>query len=500
MAVAFTSGEAPPDGVDALAVPVADDLRPAGRDGGVSAALEAEAGALLDGSFLSAAGFRGEVGQTQWVPAGRRHLVAVGVGPRGSLSRDDLRRAAAALGRAAGRARSVATTLHHAFPAAADAGSAEIAQEAMGSRSAVAAQTVVEGIGLAGYRYQPAAEGAESLLERVTLVGADAAAVRRGEIMVAATLRTRSWVNRPAGDLRPPRLAEMAAEAGLAAGLEVEVWDEGRIAAEGLGCLAGVAAGSEEPPRLVRLTYAPRGAVAHLALVGKGITFDSGGLSIKGASAMESMKADMGGAAAVLAAVLALPDLAPPVRVDAWAAVAENMPSGHATRPGDVLVASDGTTVEVVNTDAEGRLVLADALLAAAGPEPDAIVDVATLTGGQRVALGPQLAAVLGSDDVVERVLAAGAVAGEPAWRLPLWAGYRSRLDSDVADLRNVARDSAASTIMAALFLQRFVAERPWAHLDIAAPSFVDRDDGWLTKGATGWGTRTLIELVSAWA
>ena len=261
-----------------------------------------------------------------------------------------------------------------------------------------------------------------------------------------------------------------------------------------------MAAGSVEPPRLLRLTYSPVRPKAHVALVGKGITFDSGGLSLKPAGSMETMKSDMGGAAAVLAAVLALPELAPPVHVDAWAAIAENMPSGQATRPGDVLVARNGTTVEVVNTDAEGRLVLADALLVAADSDPDAIIDVATLTGGQRVALGTQVAGVLGTDDVVARVVAAGVAAGEPAWRLPLWAGYRSRLDSDVADMRNVSTDNAASTIIAALFLQHFVGDRGWAHLDIAAPSRADRDEGWLTKGATGWGARTLIELVTAWA
>jgi leucyl aminopeptidase len=207
----------------------------------------------------------------------------------------------------------------------------------------------------------------------------------------------------------------------------------------------------------------------------------------------------MGGAAAVIAALTALPELAPPVRVDGWAAIAENMPGSHATRPGDVVTARDGTTVEVVNTDAEGRLVLADALLMAGEAGPDAIIDIATLTGGQRIALGPEVAAVRGSDDVVARVIAAAAAAGEPAWRLPLWPGYKQRLDSEVADLRNVARDRAAPTIMAALFLQRFVKDIPWAHLDIAAPSHSDRDEGWLSKGNTGWGARTLLQLVNSW-
>ena len=318
--------------------------------------------------------------------------------------------------------------------------------------------------------------------------------------MAEASLRARRWADEPARELTPQVFAEAAAEAGAAAGLEVEIWDEERITAERLGCLASVASGSAQPPRLVRLSYTPATAQAHLAFVGKGITFDSGGLSLKPADAMETMKGDMGGAAAVVAALIALPELAPPVRVDGWAAIAENMPGGHATRPGDVVMARDGTAVEIVNTDAEGRLVLADALLVAGERHPDAIVDIATLTGGQTIALGPGLAAVLGTDEVVDRVSAAAAAAGEPAWRLPLWAPYKERLDSEVADMRNVARDRAASTIMAALFLEHFVKGIPWAHLDIAAPSHSERDEGWFSRGNTGWGARTLLQLATSWA
>ena len=294
---------------------------------------------------------------------------------------------------------------------------------------------------LAGYRYRPSAAGTEQLLEEVTLVGlaqAAASGAHVGKVMAEASLRARRWADQPARELSPRAFAEAAAEAGAAAGLEVEIWDEERITAEHLGCLASVAAGSAQPPRLVRLTYTPTSPRAHLAFVGKGITFDSGGLSLKPPEAMETMKGDMGGAAAVIAALTALPELAPPVRVDGWAAIAENMPGGHATRPGDVVTARDGTAVEIVNTDAEGRLVLADALLVAGERRPDAIVDIATLTGGQVIALGPGLAAVLGSDEIVDRVLRRAAAAGEPAWRLPLWAPYKDRLESEVADLRNV--------------------------------------------------------------
>jgi len=436
----------------------------------------------VDGAFLRATGFRGKVGETQWLSVPGRALLAVGIGERATLSKDDLRKAAAATARAAAAVPALVTTLHHAASPP-DPG------------------TVVEGLQLASYRYRSDAEHPAPRLTKVLLVDAAEQEVTPALVRAEATLRAREWTNRPPGQLRPRRFAQEAAEAGTAAGLEVEIWDEERIAAEGLGCLAGVAAGSSEPPRLVRLTYRPAGVpTGHLALVGKGITFDSGGLSLKPAASMETMKSDMGGAAAVLSAVLALPALAPTVRVDGWAAIAENMPSGEAIRPGDVLTAKDGTTVEVLNTDAEGRLVLADALLVAAEANPDVIVDIATLTGGQRIALGSAVAGVLGTDDAVAAVIAAGAAAGEPAWRLPLWQPYRSKLDSEVADLRNVSTDNGASTIMAALFLQRFVGERAWAHLDIAAPSFVDKAQGWLSKGATGWGTRTLIELITAWA
>jgi leucyl aminopeptidase len=215
---------------------------------------------------------------------------------------------------------------------------------------------------------------------------------------------------------------------------------------------------------------------------------------------MMTMKSDMGGAAAVISATVAIAQLELPVRVVGWVAATENMPSGTAMHPGDVIVARNGTSIEVLNTDAEGRLVLADALSLAAEEEPDAIIDIATLTGGQRVALGAGVAAVMGTEEeLVRRVISGGTAAGEPAWELPLVSAYRRQLDSDVADIRNVSSGPAASAIMAALFLKEFIGGRPWAHLDIAAPSYVESDDGWITKGATGWGTRTLIEVARAW-
>jgi leucyl aminopeptidase len=456
------------------------------------------AGAAVEPGFLTQRRFEGQPGQALAVLADDgATVVALGVGPRDRVDADALRRAGAALARQIGAATEVATTL---------------AAAAVDPDTLAAA---VEGIGLGAYRFNGARRVPRAgRLERALMVVPAArtpagqarrdrldAAVRRGQVAVDATWRARDWVNRPPRDLTPSELGRQAVDAAAGTGVTVDVWDEERIAAERLGGLLGVAAGAAEPPRLLRLAYEPRRrAKATVALVGKGITFDSGGLSLKTATGMMTMKSDMGGAAAVIAATIGAAQLDLPVRVVGWVAATENMPSGTATHPGDVLVARNGTSIEVLNTDAEGRLVLADALCLAAEEEPDAIVDIATLTGGQRVALGDGVAAVMGTDEaLVARVRAAGAAAGEPAWELPLVAAYRKQLDSDVADLRNVTTKPAASAIMAALFLEEFTAGRPWAHLDIAAPSWSDGEDGWLTRGGTGWGARTLIELVRSW-
>ena len=363
------------------------------------------------------------------------------------------------------------------------------------------ASALVEGALLAAYRY-PGARRKPPVhdLEHLVVVGADQAELARGTVSARATSRARDWVNEPAGSMNPTRLAQVATELGAASGFAVEVWDEQRIAAERLGGILGVSAGSATPPRLVRLAYEPAGAVATVALVGKGITFDSGGLSLKPHEGMLTMKGDMGGAAAVLASVAAAAELGLPVRALGFLALAENMPSGSATRLGDVLIARNGTSIEVLNTDAEGRLVLADALSLAVEERPDAIVDVATLTGAKVIALGNDVTGVMGtSPDLVARVLAAGRAAGEPAWELPLVQEYRAQLDSEVADLRNVGTGRAAGSIMAGLFLREFVSDVPWAHLDIAGCEMAERSEGWLTKGGTGWAARTLVELLRAW-
>jgi leucyl aminopeptidase len=307
--------------------------------------------------------------------------------------------------------------------------------------------------------------------------------------------------------MTPTRFAEAAVEhAGGRPGVTVEVWDEQRISDERLGGLLGVARGSAEPPRLLKIAYEPAdpiavdGRVPHVVLVGKGITFDSGGLSLKSAEGMVTMKTDMSGAAAVLATVSACGALGVRVRVTAIAPTTENMPGGRATKPGDVLTIRNGRTIEVLNTDAEGRLVLADGLSLASEMEPDAIIDLATLTGACVVALGTSIAGVFGTDDAfIGRVRAASERAGEGTWPLPLPDEYRSHIDSDIADMKNIGKAGQAGAIAAALLLARFVDRVPWVHLDIAGPARSDEDTGILAKGGTGFGVRTLLELLEAY-
>ncbi|MGH9033270.1 MAG: leucyl aminopeptidase family protein, partial [Acidimicrobiia bacterium] len=268
--------------------------------------------------------------------------------------------------------------------------------------------------------------------------------------------------------------------------------------AEKLGGVLGVGQGSDNPPRFVRLTYAPTGAKGTLALVGKGVVFDSGGLSLKTSSGMETMKTDMSGAAAVIAAMSVLSDAGVKVNVVGYVPMVENMPSGAAIRPGDVLRIRNGKTVEVLNTDAEGRLILADALSLASEDKPDAVVDLATLTGACMVALGDKVAGLMGNDSGwTDQVRAAADRAGEPVWPLPLPGEYRKLLESEVADLRNIGTGNYGGALTAGLFLQEFVDGVPWAHLDIAGPARAGGDDGYIAKGGTGFGVRTIVELAT---
>ena len=321
-------------------------------------------------------------------------------------------------------------------------------------------------------------------------------ATRRAEVLAGAVRLARDLVNAAPNDLPPAEFARRAEEAGRAAGLEVEILDEDALAAGGYGGVLGVGAGSTRPPRLVRLRHG--GSGPRVALIGKGITFDSGGISIKPAAGMDQMKSDMAGAAAVVAAMTAIAALDLPAEVIATVPMAENLPSGSAYRPADVLTMYGGKRVEVLNTDAEGRLILADAIVRACEDSPGYLVETSTLTGAQRIALGNRTAAVMGSEDFRGRVVAAGDRVGDGMWPMPLPEELRSGLDSTVADIANVTGDRAGGMLAAGLFLREFVADGvEWAHVDVAGPAYnTGKPWGYTGKGGTGVPVRALVAVV----
>jgi leucyl aminopeptidase len=328
------------------------------------------------------------------------------------------------------------------------------------------------------------------------------ATFEEAQVVARAVCVTRDWVNVPPGDLTPPAFADAVVEAAkpYAKGrgkVTVKVLDDTRLAELGCGGLLGVGGGSDAPPRLVELTYAPRGARRHLALVGKGITYDSGGLNIKPGSSMSHMKSDMAGAAAVAQATLVIAQLGLPIKVSAFLPMAENMIGGASMRPGDVLSLYGGTTVEIQNTDAEGRLVLGDAMVMATERKPDVLVDVATLTGHMVVALGDKLGGVMGDPDIVDKVLAASDTAGEDNWPMPIPEAMDERIHSSkIADLAQHDWVRWGGGLFAAAFLREFTGGIPWAHLDIAGPSFNSGGAyGHITSGGTGVSVTTLVEL-----
>jgi len=478
----FQTSRAVPDNVDALAVGVFSDR---------------EAPAPLDPTFLAAQGFSGAVGETTVVrtvgdgEAGPPVIVAVGLGEHGKATSATYRRAGAALVGASTHRKRVATTLLADLPE--------------GIEVADAARALAEGVVLAGYRFTTYKSDPKPVeLERVVVVDdggrATTTALTTGQAVADAVCVARDLYNEPGGTLTPSVFAERAVNLGRDHGFAVRVRDERAIKRARLGGLLGVNRGSVEPARFVELSWAPARPKATVALVGKGITFDSGGLSLKSTEGMKTMKGDMGGAAAVLGTFCALAAVKPPVKVLGYIPLTDNMPGGDATRIGDVLHIRNGTTVEVLNTDAEGRLVLADALVMASDARPAAIVDLATLTGACKVALGDRIAGLMGNDDeLIGKVRAAADSAGEMVWHLPLPEHMRSKLDSEVADLKNVAGGRDGGALVAGLFLQEFVAEGiPWAHLDIAGPAESSENDGELRKGGTGFGVRTLLRLLES--
>jgi leucyl aminopeptidase len=475
-----------PDGVDAVGIPVASD-----RMGEAAGALGRPGEQQPDWAFLEQQGFEGKPGQAHVVPGGDGPpVVALGVGPAASVDGPVLRRAAAALARAVPKARHVATTLLDA--------------RGDGTTPAAAAQAIAEGIHLGAYKYgRYKSDPKPSEIRTLTVVGGGGkpvqAALDRGVAIAGSVALARDLVNEPGGSLTPRRLADEVTSLADANGITLDVFDEKAIKKAGLGGLLGVNRGSTEPPRFLRLSYEPERPRGSVALVGKGITFDSGGLSLKPSDGMIGMKGDMGGGAAVIATMLLVPSIAPRLKVTGYVPVTDNMPGGDAMRVGDVLKIRNGKTVEVLNTDAEGRLILADALSLASEDAPDAIVDLATLTGACMVALGTRVAGLMGNDDSwSEQVRAAAQRAGEDVWPLPLPDRYRADLESNVADIKNVTGVRYGGALHAGLFLREFVADGiPWVHLDIAGPSFADTDDVETGLGGTGFGVRTLAELLS---
>lgn len=483
--------------VDALVVgiaPSAEGVQTVGLAPGALAALSDQFGML---------GLTGALDETARIPApegvSASSILVVGLG-RGPLNAEALRSAAGTAARALSSVERVGIALPTTSPAD--------------------VQAVLEGAALGAYRYlvHPGSSTppttttttTSSVTLSTTVEGATRAA-EVAEITSQAVTLVRDLVTTPPNFLHPEAFVERALEAIGELPIDVQVWEVDELEAGGFGGILGVGQGSARPPRLVALRYRHDATTPHLALVGKGITFDSGGLSLKPAAGMVGMKYDMTGAATVLATMVAAARLGVETRLTGWLCLAENMPSGTALRPNDVITMRGGTTVEVLNTDAEGRLVMADGLAAAGEEQPDAIVDVATLTGAARVALGERYAGLMGDGDLVAQLQSAAADTGELVWHMPLPSELRALLKSDVADIANAKPgNTAAGMLLAGVFLREFVARRgegddapriPWAHLDIAGPANnANAPYGYTPKGSSGTMVRLLVRLAEGFA
>ncbi|MDO8587671.1 MAG: leucyl aminopeptidase [Armatimonadota bacterium] len=478
---------------DALIVNLFQDVKhPGGGTGAVDRAL---GGAITQ--LIADEGFEGKLGQTAAlqtygrIPATK--VILVGLGKAEEFTTDGVRRASAAAAKRAAdaNAKKVSTILHGAGIGGLDPGECTLA--------------LVEGAALGLYKFlkYKTVDRKETSVEEVEIVEMDAskleairAGAAKGEITSDATIFARDLVNDPSNSATPTMLAETARKIAEENGLECSVLDREQIAESGMNLLLAVAQGSAQPPKFIVLRYSSPGASRTVAIVGKGITFDSGGLSLKPADGMENMKDDMSGSAAVLAAMRAITKIAPPVNVLGIAPATENMPGGGAVKPGDVIRSLNGKTVEINNTDAEGRLVLADALAYAVKEGADEIIDVATLTGACVVALGRGMSGIMSNnDELADRLIAIGEKEGDPLWRLPLFKDYKEMLISEVADLKN-APGREAGAIAGGMFLHEFVEDKPWAHIDIAGPSFLDKATLTAPKGGTAAGTRILVRYL----
>ncbi|MBF2065821.1 MAG: leucyl aminopeptidase [Calothrix sp. C42_A2020_038] len=456
------------------------------------ASLDEKFAGLLK-ELISEEEFKGKLGSTTITRVGAgssvRKIILVGLGKPDSLKYETLRRAAAAVARLAKKQK--CKTLGISLPI-------------VNNDPATSAQAITEGVQLALYqdnRFKSEPEEKTSQVETVDLLGygGQEAAIERANQIASGVFLARQLVAAPANAVTPITMAETAQTIANDHGLQLQILEQEDCEKLGMGAFLGVAQASEIPPKFIHLTYKPEGTPRRkLAIIGKGLTFDSGGLNIKGAgSGIETMKIDMGGAAATLGAAKAIAQLKPDVEVHFISAVTENMISGRAMHPGDILTASNGKTIEVNNTDAEGRLTLADALVYADKLGVDAIVDLATLTGACVIALGDDIAGLFTPDDNLAKQLEeASTAAGEKLWRMPMEEKYFEGLKSGIADMKNTGPRPGGS-ITAALFLKQFVKETAaWAHLDIAGPVWADKENGYNGSGATGFGVRTLVNWV----
>jgi leucyl aminopeptidase len=500
------SGNIQAEETDAIVVNLFEGVtEPGGATGAVDKALD---GAIRD--LIAGGDLRGKLNETAlFYPRGAipaRRVVVVGLGPEAGLSLDGVRQAAAAAARKArdAGARRLASIVHG------------------GGRGSLAlgdaAQAVVEGTVLGLYRYAAPGvaprEETGRAVDALTLVEFDAARLpdveagaRVGRAVAAGACLARDLANRPANVVTPTALAEEARRIAAEYGMACQVLDREQMAELKMGALLSVARGASEPPKFIVLDYTPAGAAGDappIVLVGKGITFDSGGISIKPGESMEEMRADMSGAAAVLGTLQAAGAIGLPRRLVGIIPATENMPSGTATHPGDVVAAMNGVTIEVINTDAEGRLILADALAYAQRYNPAAVIDIATLTGAVIVALGHLTSGVYATEDSLwEAIRAAGAASGEPMWRMPLDPAYDEQLKTPFADVKNTGGRPGGS-ITAARFLTRFVGKHPWAHIDIAGTDWWGGDPAHPKKpyylaGSRGWGVGTLVGVLRTW-
>ncbi|HET7290745.1 MAG TPA: leucyl aminopeptidase [Thermodesulfobacteriota bacterium] len=437
--------------------------------------------------------FEGDMGksvvlQSTFGKIGAKRVLLIGLGEKSRFSQDTVRKIGIL---AAAKYKSACANI--AFAPEFDGGKAYIA-------------ALAEGVMLGAYEFikYKTKNGAESEIDRVIIVSKEEKERRfEGEIATANALAdsitlARDMVNEPPLYMTPSKIADTASAVAQEGGMKCEIFDLEEIKRRGMGGLAAVTSGSTEPPRFIHLTYEPRGKYkTTLAVVGKGITFDSGGLCIKPADSMRTMKMDMAGAAAVLGIMKAVARLKPSVKVHGLISSCENMTGPAAYKPDDVIRAYNGKTIEVINTDAEGRIVLSDALSYAVHLKVDEIVDLATLTGACMVALGAYTAGLMGNDQkLIDRILSAAGSAGEKVWQLPMDDELRPEIRSDVADMKNAAGNRWGGAITAAMFLENFVGDTAWAHIDIAGPAYNEKESGWNPKGGTGFGVRTLVSYI----